>query len=83
MSEPMTWYRGRMIPRSEYERIIAGEAPAQPEDNDATTNHNGSPADGRGDRMRALWFTTGFLTEVIATVLGMLWLMTMAVTHGA
>ncbi len=79
----MTWYQGHMIPRSEYEQIIAEEAPAQPEDNDATTNHNGSPADRRGDRMRALWFTTGFLTRVIATVLGMLWLMAMAVTYGA
>ena len=33
--------------------------------------------------IRTLWFTTGFLTGVIATVLGMLWLMAMVVTHGA
>ena len=33
--------------------------------------------------IRALWFTTGFLTGVIATVLGLLWMMAMAVTHGA
>ena len=33
--------------------------------------------------MRGLWFTTGFLTGVIVTVLAMLWLMAMAVTHGA
>ena len=25
MSEPKTWYRGEMIPRAEYERIIAEE----------------------------------------------------------
>jgi len=42
----MTWYQGHMIPRAEYERIMAGEAPAQPEGNDATTNHDGSPTDG-------------------------------------
>ena len=29
--------------------------------------------------MRFLWFVTGFLTGVIATGLGFLWMMTMAV----
>lgn len=29
--------------------------------------------------MRFLWFTTGFLLGVVATVLGMLWMMAMAV----
>jgi hypothetical protein len=29
--------------------------------------------------MRFLWFTAGFLTGVVVTVLGLLWLMTMAV----
>ena len=32
--------------------------------------------------IRALWFTAGFLLGVVATALGLLWLMTMAVTHG-
>jgi len=29
--------------------------------------------------MRGLWFTAGFLTGVVVTVLVMLWMMTMAV----
>ena len=29
--------------------------------------------------MRCLWFMTGFLAGVVVTVLGLLWLMTMAV----
>jgi len=29
--------------------------------------------------MRFLWFTAGFLLGVVATALGLLWLMTMAV----
>ena len=29
--------------------------------------------------IRSLWFITGFLTGVVVTVLGLLWLMTMAV----
>ncbi len=33
--------------------------------------------------MRSLWFLVGFLTGVVVTVLAMLWMMTMAVTHGA
>ena len=33
--------------------------------------------------IRALWFTTGFLLGVVTTTLGLLWMMTMAVTHGA
>ena len=33
--------------------------------------------------MRGLWFTAGFLVGVIVTVLSVLWLMAMAVTHGA
>ena len=33
--------------------------------------------------IRALWFTAGFLLGVVTTALGMLWLMAMAVTHGA
>jgi hypothetical protein len=33
--------------------------------------------------MRALWFSAGFLTGVLSATLGMLWLMTMAVVHGA
>ncbi|MFA5409706.1 MAG: hypothetical protein WC343_13125, partial [Bacilli bacterium] len=45
--EPMTWYQGHMIPRAEYERIMAGET-------DATTNHNGSPADGAPETEDAL-----------------------------
>ncbi len=33
--------------------------------------------------MRFLWFTAGFLLGVVSTTLVMLWLMAMAVTHGA
>jgi hypothetical protein len=33
--------------------------------------------------MRSLWFLVGFLTGVVVTVLAMLWMMAMAVTHGA
>ncbi len=33
--------------------------------------------------MRGLWFTAGFLLGVVTTALGLLWLMAMAVTHGA
>jgi len=29
--------------------------------------------------MRSLWFLVGFLTGVVVTVLGLLWMMTMAV----
>jgi hypothetical protein len=29
--------------------------------------------------VRGLWFMTGFLTGVVVTVLGLLWMMTMAV----
>jgi hypothetical protein len=33
--------------------------------------------------MKFLWFTAGFLLGVVSTALGLLWMMTMAVTHGA
>ena len=33
--------------------------------------------------IRALWFKAGFLLGVVTTALGLLWLMAMAVTHGA
>lgn len=33
--------------------------------------------------MRALWFITGFLTGVIVTALGMLWLLAEAMLSGA
>jgi len=33
--------------------------------------------------MRFLWFTAGFLLGVVSTALGLLWMMAMAVTHGA